>query len=65
MAFVSKVAVGFWLERSNHFFGSLWPVSWLSPDELRRGDSGAEPFSLGLGCLEPGLARREASRARR
>lgn len=26
MTMLSNVAVAFWFDESNHFFGSLWPV---------------------------------------
>lgn len=59
---LSKVAVGFWFEWSNHVVGSLCPVSWLSPDELRRGEV---VVVVTTGGADPGLALREASRANR
>jgi hypothetical protein len=60
MALLSNIAVGFWFDWSNHFFGSLWLVSWLSPEELRRG----RPVTMleSAAGEDPGLALREASR---
>jgi hypothetical protein len=63
MLLLSKVAVGFRFEWSNHLFGSLWAVSWLSPDELQREDS--EGLERTAGSESPGLALRDASRASR
>lgn len=56
---LSKVAVGFSLDWSNHFRGSLCPVSWLSPEELRRLEDVVRVVFPGP---EPALARNEASR---
>jgi hypothetical protein len=64
MTVLSNVAVGFWFDWSNHFIGSLLPVSWLSPDEFLRGDELLFEF-VWLAGPEPALARNEASRARR
>jgi hypothetical protein len=64
MTVLSNVAVGFWFDWSNHFLGSLRPVSWLSPEEFLRGDELELEFVL-LAAPEPALARSEASRARR
>ena len=66
---LSKVAVGFWFEWSNHFLGSLRLVSWLSPEEFRRGGDVGLLFlvaatavgAVGTAGTVLRLARRDAS----
>lgn len=54
----SNAAGAFLLERSNHRLGSLWPVSWLSPDEFLLGELPETALLPVSGLMEASLARR-------
>lgn len=46
------------MDWSNHFLGSLWPVSWLSPDECLLGEFAESLLLTGWGLIEASRARR-------